>query len=140
MQIFPLTCILIAMTVAAICQIILAKTLTAGPPSAVAEAEVMVKSQSSVVVAVTPAALCRRTVAWRGPLLPAVVSEDVAATAHARVRDLTKVRVQDENAAVVRSDASREGLLTEPCNRVVRTHRLTNSKRSQSGVNLFAYT
>jgi hypothetical protein len=52
------------------------------------------------------------------PLLPAVVSEDVAATAHARVRDLTKVRVQDENAAVVRSDASREGLLTEPCNRV----------------------
>jgi hypothetical protein len=57
MRIFPLTCILVAMTVAAICQIILAKTLTAGPPSAVAEAEVIVESQSSVVVAVPPAAL-----------------------------------------------------------------------------------
>jgi hypothetical protein len=57
MRIFPLACILVAMTVAAICQIILAKTLTAGPPSAVAEAEVIVESQSSVVVAVTPAVL-----------------------------------------------------------------------------------
>jgi len=56
MRILPLTCILVAMTIAAICQIILAKTLTAGPPSAAVEAEVVAESQSSVAVSVTPAA------------------------------------------------------------------------------------
>jgi Transglycosylase SLT domain len=60
MRILPLTCILVAITVAAICQIILAKTLSAGPPSAAAEAEVVAESPSSVAVAVTPAALSAR--------------------------------------------------------------------------------
>ncbi len=45
------------MTVAAIGQIILAKTLRAGPPSAVVEAEILPEPSSSVAVSVLPAAL-----------------------------------------------------------------------------------
>src|ERR1700734_1059893 len=57
MRILPLACILVAITVAAICQIILAKTLRAGPPSAAVESEIVPEASSSVAVSVIPAAL-----------------------------------------------------------------------------------
>ena len=46
------------------------------------------------------------------PLLPATVSEDIAADAHRRIADLTKVRVRDELGAMARTEASAHSVRT----------------------------